>query len=151
MTDDTTPKVLIITSDTGGGHASAAHAIADGLKRFAAPNCLVNVARAIEESHLLAQKLAEFYKFQLVPDKDYIHRLQAAHKKFARIYPLYDSDIKYEVRGYTFPFTLYAPQPVQQFVYEQGLGFFSHKGFGMLDVAGTDSIKSEANLEETYA
>lgn len=65
MTEETTPKVLIITSDTGGGHASAASAIADGLKRFAAPDCLVNIARAIEESHLLAQKCADFYNYLL--------------------------------------------------------------------------------------
>ncbi|MEJ0032066.1 MAG: CRISPR-associated endoribonuclease Cas6 [Bacteroidota bacterium] len=97
------------------------------------------------------QQIADFYKFQLVPDKEYINRLQSSHKKFARIYPLYDSDIKYEVRGYTFPFTLYAPQPVQQFVYENGLGHFSHKGFGMLDVATTSSIKSEVDHELNYA
>jgi CRISPR-associated endoribonuclease Cas6 len=109
------------------------------------------IARMESSGKFTAEHLAQFYKFQLVPDKDYIHRLQSSHKKFARIYPLYDSDIKYEVRGYTFPFTLYAPQPVQQFVYEQGLGFFSHKGFGMLDVATQDSIKTEADLEETYA
>lgn len=96
-------------------------------------------------------EIADFYKFQLVPDKDYINRLQSSHKKFARIYPLYDSDIKYEVRGYTFPFTLYAPQPVQQFVYENGLGHFSHKGFGMLDVASPDSIKNEVSAEMDYA
>jgi CRISPR-associated endoribonuclease Cas6 len=97
------------------------------------------------------QQIADFYKFQLVPDKEYINRLQSSHKKFARIYPLYDSDIKYEVRGYTFPFTLYAPQPVQQFVYENGLGHFSHKGFGMLDVASQDSIKNVADHEMNYA
>jgi len=97
------------------------------------------------------QQIADFYKFQLVPDKEYINRLQTSHKKFARIYPLYDSDIKYEVRGYTFPFTLYAPQPVQQFVYENGLGHFSHKGFGMLDVASQDSIKNVADHEMNYA
>src|SRR5262249_19411480 len=39
--------------------------IADGLKRFAAPECLVNIVRAIEESHLLAEKLAEFYNYLL--------------------------------------------------------------------------------------
>jgi len=98
-----------------------------------------------------ADQLADFYKFQLVPDKDYINRIQSSHKKFARIYPLYDLDIKYEVRGYTFPFTLYAPQPVQQFVYENGLGHFSHKGFGMLDVANANSIKSNADMEVNYA
>lgn len=65
MSDEPTRKFLIITSETGGGHASAATAIADGLKRFPAPDCLVNIVRAIEESHLLAQKLAEFYNYLL--------------------------------------------------------------------------------------
>jgi len=65
MNKEPSPKFLIITSETGGGHASAASAIADGLKRFAAPECLVNVARAIEESHLLGEKLAEFYNYLL--------------------------------------------------------------------------------------
>ena len=97
------------------------------------------------------QQIADFYKFQLVADKEYIDRIQSSHKKFARIYPLYDSDVKYEVRGYTFPFTLYAPQPVQQFIYENGLGHFSHKGFGMLDIAGANTQKREADLEATYA
>lgn len=65
MAEESTPKFLIITSETGGGHASAASAIADGLKRFAAPNSLVNIVRAIEESHLLAQKCADFYNYLL--------------------------------------------------------------------------------------
>ena len=65
MTNEPTPKFLIITSETGGGHASAASAIADGLKRFAAPECLVNIVRALEESHLLAEKLAELYNYLL--------------------------------------------------------------------------------------
>lgn len=58
-------KILIITSDTGGGHSSAAAAIADGLKSFSAPDCLVNIVRAIEESHFLAKKLADFYNYLL--------------------------------------------------------------------------------------
>jgi CRISPR-associated endoribonuclease Cas6 len=36
-------------------------------------------------------------------------------------------------------------------VYENGLGFFSHKGFGMLDVANSSTIRREENLEEAYA
>lgn len=78
--------------------------------------------------------LASFYKFQVVPDKNYLLRIAEGHKKFARIYPLFDLDIKYEVRGYTFPFTLFAPKEVLRFVYENGLGYFSHKGFGMVDL-----------------
>lgn len=65
MHTESAKKFLIITSETGGGHTSAAAAIADGLKRFGAADCLVNIARAIEESHYLAQKLAEFYNHLL--------------------------------------------------------------------------------------
>lgn len=98
-----------------------------------------------------AEQLTSFYKFQIVPDHDYIQRIQASHKKFARIYPLYDHDVKFEVRGYTFPFTLYAAKDVQQFVYENGLGYFTHKGFGMLDVANNDSIQRATQQEMVYA
>jgi len=97
------------------------------------------------------EQLGTFYKFQIVPDKDYINRIQSSHKKFARIYPLYDNDIKFEVRGYTFPFVLYAAKEVHQFIYENGLGQFTHKGFGMLDIANNDSIHRSAEHEVTYA
>lgn len=97
------------------------------------------------------EQLTSFYKFQIVPDPDYLQRLQASHKKFARIYPLYDNDVKFEVRGYTFPFTLYAAPEVQRFVYENGLGYFCHKGFGMLDIAGNDSVKREPQRDVVYA
>jgi len=109
------------------------------------------IAQMQSSGKFTAAQLADFYKFQLVPDRDYLHRIQSTHKKFARIYPLYDSDIKYEVRGYTFPFTLFAPATVQQFIYEHGLGHFSHKGFGMVDMSNNDSIRKEADLEVIYA
>jgi CRISPR-associated endoribonuclease Cas6 len=109
------------------------------------------LARMEIQGKYTAEQLASFYKFQIVPDQDYIQRIQASHKKFARIYPLYDSDVKFEVRGYTFPFTLYAAKEVQQFVYENGLGHFTHKGFGMLDVANNDSIQRTAQQEVIYA
>lgn len=109
------------------------------------------IARMEASGKYPAEQLGQYYKFQLVPDKDYINRIQTSHKKFARIYPLFDSDVKYEVRGYTFPFTLYAPQPVQQFLYENGLGYFSHKGFGMLDVANADTIRKASSQEMSYA
>ncbi len=109
------------------------------------------IARMEASGKYTPDQLAQYYKFQLVPDKEYIARIQTSHKKFARIYPLFDSDVKYEVRGYTFPFTLYAPQPVQQFLYENGLGYFSHKGFGMLDVANADTIRKASDQEMNYA
>ena len=98
-----------------------------------------------------AEQLTSFYKFQLVADHEYIQRIQASHKKFARIYPLFDKDVKFEVRGYTFPFTLYAAKEVQEFIYENGLGYFTHKGFGMLDVSNNDSIQRPAQHDMNYA
>lgn len=65
MSSENSKNFLIITSDTGGGHGSAAAAIAEGLKRFHRYDCLVNIARSIEESHLLAQKLTDLYNYLL--------------------------------------------------------------------------------------
>jgi CRISPR-associated endoribonuclease Cas6 len=128
-------------------------------KRFISPNSdefsdLLydsTITRMEESGKFSPEELASFYKFQLVADREYLARIQATSKKFARIYPLYDFDVKFEVRGYTFPFTLYAPQPVQQFVYEYGLGHFSHKGFGMLDVANGNAIQKPADEEMVFA
>ncbi|AKP49578.1 CRISPR-associated endoribonuclease Cas6 [Cyclobacterium amurskyense] len=81
------------------------------------------------------EQMESFYKFQVVPDMVYVNKLREQQKKFARIYSVYDMDVKYEVRGYTLPFTLYAASEVQEFVFKCGLGAFTHKGFGMLDLA----------------
>lgn len=97
------------------------------------------------------EQITSFYKFQIVPDAAYLKRIQSTHKKFARIYPLYDNDVKFEVRGYTFPFTLYAAPQVQRFVYENGLGYFCHKGFGMLDVSMGDSLPKATQQDMEYA
>jgi CRISPR-associated endoribonuclease Cas6 len=83
-------------------------------------------------------QLSGFSKFQLIPDEDYLRKIHETQKKFARIYPVYDQDVKYEVRGYTFPFVLYAAHEVQEFVFTEGIGSFTHKGFGMLDIANSD-------------
>jgi CRISPR-associated endoribonuclease Cas6 len=107
--------------------------------------------RMVASGRFTEEQLTGFYKFQIVPDKAYLERIQSEHKKFARIYPLFDHDIKYEVRGYTFPFTLYAPEAVQRFIYESGLGHFAHKGFGMLDVAHSASVNPKADRELVYA
>lgn len=61
-----TPKILIISSDTGGGHRSAAQAIADGLQRFwHGESVAVRTMKAIEESHHVTQKLVNVYNWVL--------------------------------------------------------------------------------------
>ena len=78
---------------------------------------------------------SSFFKFQIIPDQNYLSKLSKAKKKFARIYHVYQNDVKYEVRGYTFPFTLFAAKEVQEFLFNSGMGYLSNKGFGMMDVA----------------
>lgn len=61
-----TPKILIISSDTGGGHRSAAQAIADGLHRFwEGESFAVRTIKAIEESHHITEKLVAIYNWIL--------------------------------------------------------------------------------------
>jgi UDP-N-acetylglucosamine:LPS N-acetylglucosamine transferase len=110
MAEESTPKFLIITSETGGGHTSAAAAIADGLKRFAAPGCLVNIARAIEDSHMLAQKLAEFYNYLL---RHHQHLVKYYYRAIERFRPN-ESNLLYRMtsRYVRHLFEKYCPQVV---------------------------------------
>ena len=61
-----TPKILILSSDTGGGHRSAAKAIADGAQRFRkGESSAVRVIKAVEESHHITDKLVRLYNWIL--------------------------------------------------------------------------------------
>jgi UDP-N-acetylglucosamine:LPS N-acetylglucosamine transferase len=61
-----TPKILIISSDTGGGHRSAAIALVEGAKRFwESESKAVRVIKGIEESHHLTDKLVNGYNWIL--------------------------------------------------------------------------------------
>lgn len=60
------PKILIISSDTGGGHRSAAQAIAVGLQRFwHGESVVVRIMRAVEESHHITERLVNVYNWML--------------------------------------------------------------------------------------
>ncbi len=87
-----------------------------------------------------AEQIESFSKFQVVPDMEYLNKLRAKEKKFARIYSVFDMDVKYEARGYTLPFKLYAAKEVQEFVFNCGLGQYTYKGFGMLDLANVNPV-----------
>ncbi len=87
-----------------------------------------------------SEDIASFYKFQIVPDKVYLAKIQQSSKKFSRIYTTNVSGRHFELRGYTLPFTLYADKKVQEFIFTCGFGEFSQKGFGMLDIANVNPI-----------
>jgi UDP-N-acetylglucosamine:LPS N-acetylglucosamine transferase len=61
-----TPKILIISSDTGGGHRSAAQALAVGLQRFwHGESIAVRIIKAVEDSHHITQKMVALYNWLL--------------------------------------------------------------------------------------
>lgn len=60
------PKILIISSDTGGGHRSAAAAIVAGVQKFfEGESYAVRVVRAVEDSHAITEKLVRLYNWLL--------------------------------------------------------------------------------------
>ncbi len=111
-------------------------------KRFIAPTedafsdfLYESTMQRMEKSGLYTtEKIASFFKFQFAPDMDYLNKIKATDKKFARIYSLYEDNLNYEIRGYTLPFTLFADAEVQEFVLNFGLGAYTNKGYGMLDL-----------------
>ena len=107
------------------------------------------LSRMTEHGRYSHEDLDNFSKFELVPDKDYLRKLEEKQKKFARIYSVFDQDVRFEIRGYTFPFTLYAAKEVQEFIYNNGLGALTHKGFGMVDFANqsANEIVSQKKFE----
>ncbi len=87
------------------------------------------------------EEIESFFRFQVVADGDYLQRLMENEKKFSRIYTINQGGQEREVRGYTFPFTLYADPKVQEFLFHTGMGEGTGHGMGMLDLAGVDNTK----------
>jgi UDP-N-acetylglucosamine:LPS N-acetylglucosamine transferase len=76
-------KVLILTSDTGGGHTSAARALEAGLNGFAeGATYLVHVAKALEESHLVTERLGAAYNYLLRYRQHYVKYYHWAINRF---------------------------------------------------------------------
>jgi len=79
----TTPKILIISSDTGGGHRSAAQALAVGLQRFwYGESVTVKIIKAVEESHRVTDKLVTVYNWILRHKQGWMKYLYWAVNRF---------------------------------------------------------------------
>ena len=77
------PKILIISSDTGGGHRSAAQAIAVGLQRFwQGESVAVRVIKGIEESHHITDKMVALYNWTLRHKQGWMKYLYWAINRF---------------------------------------------------------------------
>lgn len=106
----------------------------DSGKKFIAPESS-EFADHLRSALLEKNDFNDLGGFDFYPDRNYLNKLEDRGKKFSRVYPLFDQDIPYEVRGYTFPFTLRAAPELHQYLFENGMGLFNDKGFGMLDLA----------------
>lgn len=77
------PKILIISSDTGGGHRSAAQAIAEGVQKFwQGESIAVRIVKAVEESHQLTEKLVSVYNWVLKNKQHWMKYLYWIMNKF---------------------------------------------------------------------
>ncbi|MCU1290028.1 MAG: UDP-N-acetylglucosamine:LPS N-acetylglucosamine transferase [Acidobacteria bacterium] len=78
-----TPKILIISSDTGGGHRSAAQALADGLEKFwKGESVAIRVIKAVEESHHITEKMVGVYNWVLRNKQHWMKYLYWAMNRF---------------------------------------------------------------------
>ncbi len=78
-----TPKILIISSDTGGGHRSAAQALATGIVRFwNGDSSAVRIVKGIEESHKITDRLVNLYNWLLRHKQSWMKYLYWAVNKF---------------------------------------------------------------------
>lgn len=83
MTNQNTPKILIISSDTGGGHRSAAVALAHGLEKFWHGESLaVRTIKAVEDSHHITEKLVNVYNWVLRNKQGWMKYLYWAVNRF---------------------------------------------------------------------
>ena len=78
-----TPKILIISSDTGGGHRSAAKALADGFEKFwHGDSSVVRIVKAVEDSHHITDRLVGFYNWVLRNKQHWMKYLYWAINRF---------------------------------------------------------------------
>lgn len=78
-----TPKILIISSDTGGGHRSAAQALAEGLQKvWQGESIAVRVIKAVEQSHHITEKLVGVYNWTLRNKQGWMKYLYWAMNRF---------------------------------------------------------------------
>ena len=77
------PKILIISSDTGGGHRSAAQALVEGINRvWEGDSKVVRVVKAVEESHHITEKLVGVYNWTLKNKQHWMKYLYWAMNRF---------------------------------------------------------------------
>ncbi|NLR91084.1 CRISPR-associated endoribonuclease Cas6 [Flammeovirga agarivorans] len=94
------------------------------------------------------EQISSFFRFQVIPDEQYLARINRMDKKFARIYSVIKGGEIFEARGYTLPFEVLAAPEVQEFIYNNGFGELTTHGFGMLDIPNFNPGKQPYIFDE---
>ena len=68
-----TSNVLILSSNTGGGHRSAAQALEESLLRVSAGQVIVSIAQVLEEASVLTRMMADMYNWLLRHRQSWMH------------------------------------------------------------------------------
>ncbi|MBB3698537.1 CRISPR-associated endoribonuclease Cas6 [Flammeovirga yaeyamensis] len=95
------------------------------------------------------EQISSFFRFQVIPDQQYLERINRMDKKFARIYSVIKDGQIMEARGYTLPFEVLAAPEVQEFIYHNGFGELADHGFGMLDIPNFNPIKTPYEVSDS--
>jgi len=83
MPQTNAPKILIISSDTGGGHRSAAAAIVEGLQKlWEGQSFAIRVVKAVEESHHITKRLVNMYNWTLRNKQHWMKYIYWAMNRF---------------------------------------------------------------------
>ncbi len=86
-------QILILSSNTGGGHQSAANALQESFLRLSPGRVLVNVAQVLEEAHFITRYFADAYNYLL---RNHQHYMKYYYSAIERIRP-YESHFIFQM------------------------------------------------------
>lgn len=67
-----TQNILILSSNTGGGHRSAATALENSLLSIRPGEVMVKISQVLEEAHVMSRRLADVYNYLLRHHQDWM-------------------------------------------------------------------------------
>lgn len=85
----------------------------------------------MERAGYTESQLNDFAEFEVMPDQEYVNKINETGKKYARHYKC---GTGMPMVGYLLPFTLHAHPEVQKYIWELGMGALTDEGYGMVDI-----------------
>lgn len=86
-------RILILSSNTGGGHQSAAGALQESFLRLSPEQALVYITQVLEDAHVLTHRLADLYNYLL---RYHQHYMKYYYWAVERVRP-YESHVVFQM------------------------------------------------------